>query len=205
MSSIKPPTRRELQRLDTERAVLDAALAAFRAHGFDATTTKQIAEAAGVAAGTVFLVAPTKEALLVRLLETKLREVFSARNASLPKHDVARQLRHVFDGLFEFYAAEPQLSRVFLKGVMFYADAIAQKTYEDHVAGLSLYLTRLFDAAHARGEIARHVDSAVAAANVLALYVYVVVAFLNGNPPSRAALGKPFRAGLDAMARGWAP
>ncbi|MBC7977506.1 MAG: TetR/AcrR family transcriptional regulator [Myxococcales bacterium] len=198
------PGRRERQRLETERLIQETALALFIAHGFEATTTKQIAEAAGVAHGTVFLVAATKEALLVKVLEARLREVVAGRAASLPKRRIVAQLVHVFDGLFDFYAAEPRLSRVFLKGIMFFAEPIARAMYDEHVARFSGYLAMLFDAAKARGEVAARTASAFAAGNVLALYVYVVVAFLNADVADRTALGASFRAGLDELARGFA-
>jgi TetR/AcrR family transcriptional regulator, cholesterol catabolism regulator len=199
------PGRRELQRRETERLIKTTALALFGAHGFEATTTKQIADAAGVAHGTVFLVAATKEALLVKVLEERLREVVASRAQTLPARGVAAQLVHVFDGLFDFYAREPRLSRVFLKGIMFFAEPIAQAMYDEHVARFSRYLAALFEAGKARGEIAARARSEAAAANVLALYVYAVVAFLNAEAPDRAALGASFRAGLDEMFRGLGP
>ncbi len=198
------PGRRERQRLETERLIQQTALSLFIAHGFDATTTKQIAEAAGVAHGTVFLVAATKEALLVKVLEARLREVVAGRAASLPKRRIVAQLVHVFDGLFDFYAAEPRLSRVFLKGIMFFAEPIARAMYDEHVARFSGYLAMLFDAAKARGEVSARTVSTFAAANVLALYVYAVVGFLNADVADRTALGASFRAGLDELARGFA-
>jgi AcrR family transcriptional regulator len=198
------PGRRERQRLETERLIKATALALFGAHGFEATTTKQIADAAGVAHGTVFLVAATKEALLVKVLEEQLRAVVAARASSLPRRGLVAQLVHVFDGLFDFYAGEPRLSRVFLKGIMFFAEPIARAMYDEHVARFSGYLAALFEAAKARGEVATRTRSQAAAGNVLALYVYVVVAFLNGDPPDRAALGASFRAGLEELARGFA-
>ena len=199
------PGRRERQRLETERLIQATALELFVAHGFEATTTKQIADAAGVAHGTVFLVAATKEALLVKVLEARLREVVGQRAASLPRRGLVAQLVHVFDGLFDFYAVEPRLSRVFLKGIMFFAEPIAHAMYDEHVARFSRYLAQLFDAGKARGEVAPRVRSQAAAANVLALYVYTVLAFLNADPPDRGALGASFRAGLDELARGFAP
>ena len=197
------PGRRQLQRLETERLIKATALALFVAHGFEATTTKQIADAAGVAHGTVFLVAATKEALLVKVLEERLREVVAGRAASLPKRTLVAQLVHVFGGLFDFYAGEPRLSRVFLKGIMFFAEPIARAMYDEHVARFHGYLAALFDAAKARGEISARTRSQAAAANVLALYVYVVVTFLNADAPDRATLGASFRAGLDELARGF--
>ena len=198
-----PPGRRAQQRRETERLIKATALGLFLAHGFEATTTKQIADAAGVAHGTVFLVAATKEALLVKVLEEQLREVVARRAASLPKRNLVAQLVHVFDGLFDFYAGEPRLSRVFLKGIMFFAEPIARAMYDEHVARFQAYLAALFDAAKVRGEVSARARSPDAAATVLALYVYVVVAFLNADAPDRAALGASFRAGLDELARGF--
>jgi TetR/AcrR family transcriptional regulator, cholesterol catabolism regulator len=198
------PGRREQQRQETERLIKATALDLFAASGFEATTTKQIADAAGVAHGTVFLVAATKEALLVKVLEERLRTVVAGRAQTVPPRRILAQLVHVFDGLFDFYAEEPRLARVFLKGIMFFSEPIARAMYDEHVAAFSGYLARLFDAARARGEIAARTDSDAAASNVLALYVYAVVAFLNGEPPDRAELGTMFRAGLDQMFRGLA-
>jgi AcrR family transcriptional regulator len=201
----RAPRRRELQRRETEQLIKAAALALFREHGFDATTTKQIAEAAGVAHGTVFLVAATKEALLIKLLEERLLEVVAQRAASLPPRRIATQLAHVFDGLFAFYAAEPRLSRVFLKGVMFFTEPVSRALYDEHVARFTRYLAGLIDAAKQRGEIGPAVDGEAAAGNVIALYVFRVVSFLNEEVPDRAALGARFRAGLGEMFRGLSP
>ena len=200
-----PPGRRELQRLETERLIKATALRLFAERGFPATTTKEIADAAGVAHGTVFLVAATKEALLVKVLEERLREVVAARSETLPTHKLVAQLVHVFDGLFDFYDRQPDLSRVFLKGIMFFGEPIAQALYEEHLGRFGRYLTGLVDAAKARGEVAPRTNSAAAAANVLALYVYQVIVFLNTDARNRADLGARFRAGLDEQFRGLAP
>ncbi len=204
MSSPSPKRsgRRAQQRLETERLIRATALELFAERGFDATTTKQIAEAAGVAHGTVFLVAATKEALLVKVLEEELREVVAGRARRLPRRDIQAQLLHVFGGLFDFYAREPQLSRVFLKSIMFFGESIAKAQYDEHVAHFAAYLASLFDAAIGRGELAPGTDSQVAASNVLALYLLHTLWFLNEAERSRRALGARFRAGLDALLRG---
>jgi AcrR family transcriptional regulator len=196
------PGRRELARQETERLIKATALTLFSEQGFDATTTKQIAEAAGMAHGTVFLIAATKEALLVKVLEEQLRQVVQSRAASLPRKKLAGQLVHVFDGLFDLYARNPPLSRAFFRGIMFFSEPISRAVYDEHVARFTGYLASLFDAAAARGELGPRVRSDIAATNVIALYVFLVVAFLNGDPPDRAALDAGFRAGLDELFHG---
>lgn len=194
--------KRDDRRRETERAIRAAALRLFLAHGFEATTTKQIADAAGVAHGTVFLVAPTKEALLVAVFEEPLRAIVAARAASLPARGLAAQLGHLFDGLFEFYAREPALTRVFLRGILFFSDPISRAQYDEHVARFTAHVAQLFEAARARGELGRGTRPVVAATNVLGLYLLAVLGFLNEPRPDRRALSARFRAGIAAQLRG---
>jgi AcrR family transcriptional regulator len=208
MSALTPRKRaagrREAQRLETERLIKGAALALFREHGYEATTTKQIADLAGVAHGTVFLVAPSKEGLLVGLLEDKLREITRARLASMPRGAVLEQLVHVFSGIFDFYAREPALTRVLLKGILFFGDEFGKAHYEAHVSEFSACIATLFAQGKKRGEIRRDVEPDAAASSVLALYVHLLIGFLNAPRPDRRALGAKFRACLALVFRGLA-
>jgi AcrR family transcriptional regulator len=54
---------------ERRREILDAATSLFRERGFDVTTVQAIAGKAGVAAGTVYLYFPSKEAILVAMQE----------------------------------------------------------------------------------------------------------------------------------------
>jgi AcrR family transcriptional regulator len=51
----------------TRRRILDAAVQMFRGRGFEATTTRDIADAAGIATGTLFNYFPSKEAIVISL------------------------------------------------------------------------------------------------------------------------------------------
>jgi AcrR family transcriptional regulator len=51
----------------TRQRILEAARQRFAADGFDASTTRDIADAAGIATGTLFNYFPTKEAILASL------------------------------------------------------------------------------------------------------------------------------------------
>jgi len=181
------------------RLIKEAALALFGARGFDATTTKEIAERAGVAHGTVFLVAPSKEGLLVAALEDKLREVMAARVATLPRRSVEAQLLHVFDGLFDFYAGERRLSRDFFRAIIFFSDPVTKAQNDAHVSEFLRYLTELFERGKERGEVAPGASAEAAATIVLALYAHCVTWFLNAERPDRRALGARFHAALDTV------
>ena len=202
-ASAPPLGLRARQKLETERLVKEAAFALFRTRGFDATTTKEIADAAGVAQGTVFSVAPTKEALLVAILEEKLRVVARARLASIPStKPLLARLVHVFDGLFDFYAEEPALSRALLKGLLFPPDASIAAQQASHSADFMAALAALLAGAKSRGEIARAADVPALATTILAVYVFVLISFLGEREPDRRALGRRFSASLAIVLGG---
>lgn len=53
----------------TRRKILEAAQELFRTTGFESTTTRDIARAAGIATGTLFNYFPTKEAIVANLIQ----------------------------------------------------------------------------------------------------------------------------------------
>jgi AcrR family transcriptional regulator len=63
-------TARERKALASKEHILETALKLFARHGFDGTSTKQIAQAAGIAEGLIFHYFPTKADLLNAVLET---------------------------------------------------------------------------------------------------------------------------------------
>ncbi|MBU0717150.1 MAG: TetR/AcrR family transcriptional regulator [Planctomycetes bacterium] len=59
---------------ETRRRIVEAARGLFAEKGFEQATTRDIAEAAGIAAGTMFNYFPTKEALAVAIIDESLVE-----------------------------------------------------------------------------------------------------------------------------------
>jgi AcrR family transcriptional regulator len=64
LTSTEPTSRRQAHKMRTERALQQAALELFAKHGYDTTTTDEIAEQAGVSPRTFFRYFPTKESVL---------------------------------------------------------------------------------------------------------------------------------------------
>lgn len=67
---------------ETEQRIVDAAVSLFRAGGFEATTTRDIARAAGIATGTLFNYFPTKEAIVTSLAEQALARALTTFDAA---------------------------------------------------------------------------------------------------------------------------
>lgn len=63
---------------DRQRKVLNAALDLFSEQGFDATSTSQIADRAGVAVGSVYHVFRNKKELLMGVMTTVFKSVFQS-------------------------------------------------------------------------------------------------------------------------------
>jgi AcrR family transcriptional regulator len=82
---------RTLPREDLKRRVYDAAIALFRARGFEATTVEEIAKTAQVAKGTVFNFFPTKSAILLHYYEG-LDDRFGAAMAAMSPADPRAEL-----------------------------------------------------------------------------------------------------------------
>src|SRR5688572_28374115 len=68
---------------DKREAILRAATQVFAARGFFQSQVADVARAAGVAAGTVYLYFRSKDDLLVSLFERTMREAISAGRAAL--------------------------------------------------------------------------------------------------------------------------
>jgi AcrR family transcriptional regulator len=64
LTSTAKPSRRQEHKMQTKRALQQAALDLFARDGYDTTTTDEIAERAGVSARTFFRYFPTKDSVL---------------------------------------------------------------------------------------------------------------------------------------------
>lgn len=69
LKTARPPRRRAPQERSDQ--ILDAALQLFASHGFERTTTKAIAETAGIAEGTIYRYFASKDELLMALFKKR--------------------------------------------------------------------------------------------------------------------------------------
>jgi AcrR family transcriptional regulator len=95
-------TSREQQAIARRAQIVETALRLFARHGFDGTSTKQIAEAAGITEGLIFHYFPTKAHLLTAVIDTR--------------HSFLAELRAFLEGAVTQSAADvlPRLARSWL-------------------------------------------------------------------------------------------
>jgi len=89
--------KRKKKSESTRERILETALGKFRKRGFDATTMREIAEAAGTSLGSAYYYFPSKEALVLAHWETQMDEhERRARDVFARSGDLGERLRAVF-------------------------------------------------------------------------------------------------------------
>lgn len=194
-------SRRARRKEETLRRIEQAGWRLFTTNGYEATSTREIAEAADIAAGTLFNYFPEKRALLIHLLQRRIDGATDRAFETMEASSLEEQLTHVFTGLTRCYARERRLSRVFIKELLF-TDG-TQRT--DTAAWTFKFVSRIADlirAAQRRGELDASVDVMDAAQQIFSMHYFGMVTWLGGTIPSRGAQEEQFQTALHLLFRG---
>jgi TetR/AcrR family fatty acid metabolism transcriptional regulator len=110
------PRRRPAKRArggDKHERILDAAVRVFAKKGFHATRVSEVANAAGVADGTIYLYFKSKDELLVSLFEDRVERLFAFLEAELPRATTApEKLRIIIELQLGLLEGERDLAEV---------------------------------------------------------------------------------------------
>jgi len=113
---------REKQKKDKLLRIRSAAHDLFLERGFEGTTTRKVAEIAGVSHATVFLYAKDKRDLLFLVFNDDLDKVArKARNAVDPSVPLVEQYMQLFRPFYTYFAKDPQIG---LLGIHEYNTAV---------------------------------------------------------------------------------
>ncbi|WP_318766532.1 TetR/AcrR family transcriptional regulator [Lactiplantibacillus carotarum] len=92
LSELYTATLKQMDNLtERQRTILEAALNLFAEQGFEATTSAQIAQRAGVAVGSVYQRFPNKKALLMAVLTPLNKTIFSQAADDFISHALGRE------------------------------------------------------------------------------------------------------------------
>ena len=98
---------------DKRVRILDAAVRVFAKKGFYATRVSEVAKAAGVADGTIYLYFKSKDELLVSLFEDRVERLLAFMREELPKQGTApEKLRRVIELQLGLLEGERDLAEV---------------------------------------------------------------------------------------------
>jgi AcrR family transcriptional regulator len=108
---------------DKRHAILDAALRVFAKHGYASARISDVAAAAGVGKGTVYLYFTSKENLLMEVFESRVKQILSMIDELVVSRVAPREgLRAFFDAALDLVASNVELLHLFEQRI-FFADA----------------------------------------------------------------------------------
>lgn len=202
----KPPataSRRELNKQDKLARIRNAARALFLEKGFEEATTREIAERAGVAIGTLFLYATDKRDLLLLLFDEELnklsdRAVAKARRGT----PFVEQLLAIFRVFLAYFSETPPLSRYMMQQVTFMGAGVGNRIQ----AGLERthqLLAKVVAQAQADDLVSQDVAPLPAAELIFLIYRAEIRRCLANDPPlieeGLAALRRDFTILFEGM------
>jgi AcrR family transcriptional regulator len=174
-------SRREQNKQEKRGRIIAAARALFTHKGFEATTTQEIAEAAGVAAGTVFTYAKTKDDLLILVFHDEMMEVVEkAYRTSRKQEGLLEQSLAFFDALVAYHLRDPTLAHALMRQLGFVDSADQRALVAELMRTLLGRLAQLVELAKAGGEVAASTPVTASARSLFAIYYLHLGAMLSG-------------------------
>jgi AcrR family transcriptional regulator len=193
-------SRNERSKRDKLARIKRAARELFARRGFDATTTREIAEAADIGAGTLFLYVGSKEDLLVLIFREDMERVVRDAFGTMPRRALREQVLHIFNAMIAYHEFDLGLARVFVKELPF---------VDDRRHGVAEFMTMLFagladliDRAKARGELQDDVPARRLAQSFFALYFAELQRWLGRDPITPALRDQSLRAAIELQIQG---
>jgi len=179
--------------------ILAAGLRLFANQTYQAVTMDRVAEAAGVAKGTLYLYFPSKEALYLGILSDGLEAVSKRYQATTDtRQDVADRLRHAIDITIQFYDERRDLLRLIATEEPRLAEARNRLIQDWRERGFVFYTTLIEEGM--RAGVFGKTDSRAATLAILGA-IRSVLLYYGANRPAQSIseeLGDFFLRGLVA-------
>ncbi len=145
--------RREQNKADKYRRIVEAATTLFQQQGFEATTTAAIADAAGIGAGTLYLYVTSKEDLLVDVFRIDVTRAWEeAFELADPEAPLLDQLLSAFLHVTDHHESDRELARAFFKELLF-VDEPVRSNVSEIMRGYFLGFGEVVQEAKRRGKL----------------------------------------------------
>ena len=192
--------RTERNKRDKLERIRRAARRLFERKGFDTATMREIAEAADIGHGTLFLYAASKEDLLVMIFREDLGTATEIAFATMPRRPLLDQLLHLFGAMLAHHERNTSLARTFVKELPFARDR--RHGVSQFMSGLFARIAGLIEQAQASGEIRSDAQPLPLAHNIFALYLFLLQAWLGHQNLSPAQRDARLRTSLELQLAG---
>jgi TetR/AcrR family transcriptional regulator, cholesterol catabolism regulator len=187
--------RRERNKAEKLERIRQAARKLFGQRGFARTSIHEVAAAADVAVGTIFLYARNKEDLLVLCFRDEVGAAIDEGFRTLRRGALLEQVLHVFRVMIAHNAANLELARIFTREIPFAEGA--RSGVREVMEGFHRRMEALIVAAQDAGEIRVDVPPAKLGHNLWALYFHFLLRWLGSGRPDPAALLPTLREMLE--------
>ncbi len=174
--SAAAPGRRERNKLQKRARIVAAARELFRRQGFADTTTQQIADAADIGTGTLFLYARSKEDLLVMVFSDEMLDTARRIFADPPGDaSLAARLMAVFNRMADYHTDDPDLARLLLKELVVPRSEARRSDVDELMDAIYDGLTEMI------ATDPRVRDPALVARSAFALYYFALLSWLGAG------------------------
>ena len=195
-------TKREQNKAEKRGRIIAASRALFAHKGFDATTTQEIADAASVSAGTVFLYAKTKEDLLILVFQEEMTSVVeSGFRAASGRDGLVDQLQTFFEALVIYHERDLSLARALMRKLAYVDNAEQRSAVGELMNNINRKLALLVERAKTSDEVSADVPLLLAARSIFAVYYLQLGALLSGYI-DRQQFDRSLRGHVELLLRG---
>lgn len=175
-----PRGRRERNKLEKRARLIQAARALFAEKGFDAATMQEIARAADLGAGTIYLYAQSKEDLLIQVscedLMAAFERAFTACGSGGPLLD---RIARFLDVLIAYHGDDVALARAFMRLLAVIPGPQSRLDVQRVTQNLHRRLRSLVEVAQAAGEIRDDAPVDILVGNLVSIYRMQLQHWLN--------------------------
>lgn len=175
-------SRRERNKLEKKRRIVEASRSLFKRQGFENTTTQQVAREADIATGTLFLYARTKEDLLVLSFKEEMLETLSQSFDDIPKGaGIVEGLMAVFSRMIDYHDVDRPLSLKLIREMIGPTGGDTSQDVRELVETIFDRLSRLIILSDARDEFLDGRNAQHMAESAFALYYFGLISWLTGR------------------------
>lgn len=176
--------RERMSRAERKGSIIQAVISVMAEQGLSGTTTKRIAQKAGVSEAALYKHFPGKKELILAALE----EVGNAPLRILSRSpevegNVFESIMAMSDGFYEFVMDHPDESMLLFETVAGSRDPEIRQALSDKFMDYTILMSAMFEEAKKDGSVREDLDSTVAAWHILALGITLVFVSLVGLGP----------------------
>lgn len=173
--------RRERNKRDKLNRIVGAARALFHSQGYEQTTTQQIAKAAGIASGTLFLYVKSKEDLLVLVFNNEMQALVTSVDLQrITKQPVIDQVMHVFQTFMNYHAEDIEIARALIRELTFLKNPERRAEVDETYRVIQGKLNEVLTAAVQRGELKKRADVRLLGIAAFSFYYQQLQLWLSG-------------------------